>query len=108
MVCPANRNQVRTPTLEIAYEESGPPDGVPVILLHGWPYDPRTYDDVIPLLTAAGCRTIVPYLRGFGPTRFLSADTPRSGQQAALGKDLLDLMDALNIPSAMLAGFDWG
>jgi pimeloyl-ACP methyl ester carboxylesterase len=89
-VVPA-RKLIRTDALEIAYEESGPADGVPVILLHGWPYDPRTYDDVVPLLTAAGCRAIVPYLRGFGPTRFLSADTPRSGQQAALGKDLLDL-----------------
>ena len=83
--------RIRTDTLEIAYEESGPGDGVPAILLHGWPYDPRAYDDAVPALVAAGCRTVVPYLRGFGPTRFLSADTPRSGQQAALGKDLLDL-----------------
>jgi len=106
-VVPA-RKLIRTDALEIAYEESGPADGVPVILLHGWPYDPRTYDDVVPLLTAAGCRIIVPYLRGFGPTRFLSADTPRSGQQAALGKDLLDLMDALALPRATLVGYDWG
>src|SRR5262245_22080173 len=99
---------VRTKTLEIAYEESGPVAGSPVLLMHGFPYGPRAFDDVVPRLVAAGCRTIVPYLRGYGPTRFLSADTPRSGQQAAMGKDLLDLMDALNIPSATLAGFDWG
>src|ERR1700694_2837026 len=71
----------RTKTLDIAYEESGPQSGIAVLLLHGFPYDPRCYDDMVPPLVAAGCRTIVPYLRGFGPTRFLSADTPRSGQQ---------------------------
>jgi pimeloyl-ACP methyl ester carboxylesterase len=100
--------RVRTKVLEIAYEESGPADGIPVLLMHGWPYDPRTYDDVVPQLVAAGCRTIVPYLRGFGPTRFLSADTPRSGQQAALGHDLKELMDALGIDRAALVGYDWG
>ena len=99
---------VRTPSLDIAIEESGPADGAPVILLHGWPYDPRCYDAVVPLLTQANCRVIVPYLRGFGATRFLSPDTPRSGQQAALGNDLRDLMDALAIPRALLAGYDWG
>lgn len=99
---------VRTPSLDIGYEESGAADGTPVILLHGWPYDPRCYDAVVPLLTQARCRVIVPYLRGFGPTRFLSADTPRSGQQAALGNDLRELMDALQIPRALLAGYDWG
>jgi len=99
---------VRTPTLDIAYEESGGADGAPVILLHGWPYDPRCFDDVVPLLAPAGCRVIVPYLRGFGATRFLSDATPRSGQQAALGNDLRDLMDALAIPRAVLAGYDWG
>ena len=99
---------VRTKTLEIAYEDSGPAAGSPVLLMHGFPYDPRAFDDVVPRLVSGGCRTIVPYLRGYGPTRFLSADTPRSGQQAAMGKDLLDLMDAFNIPSATLAGFDWG
>lgn len=104
----AARKRVRTGVIELAYEESGPVDGVPVILLHGWPYDPRAYDDVVPRLVAAGCWTIVPYLRGFGPTRFLSAETPRSGQQAALGKDLLDLMDALALPRAVLVGYDWG
>ena len=100
--------RVRTPVLEIAYEESGPADGTPVLLMHGFPYDPRAYDAVVPALLAAGCRVIVPYLRGYGPTRFLSADTPRSGQQAALGKDLLDLLDALGIEHAALAGYDWG
>ena len=100
--------QVGTSTLEIAYEESGQPNGLPVFLLHGWPYDPRCYDEVVPPLAAAGCRVIVPYLRGFGPTRFLSADTPRSGQQAALGNDLRELMDALGIERAVLAGYDWG
>jgi pimeloyl-ACP methyl ester carboxylesterase len=100
--------RVRTKVLEIAYEESGPAGGIPVLLMHGWPYDPRTYDDVVPQLVAAGCRTIVPYLRGFGPTRFLSADTPRSGQQAALGHDLKELMDALGVERAALVGYDWG
>jgi len=102
------RRHVRTPSLDIGYEESGAADGTPVILLHGWPYDPRCYDAVVPLLTQARCRVIVPYLRGFGPTRFLSPDTPRSGQQAALGNDLRELMDALQIPRALLAGYDWG
>jgi pimeloyl-ACP methyl ester carboxylesterase len=100
--------RVRTSTLEIAYEDSGPEAGVPVLLMHGFPYDPRCYDEVVPVLVAAGYRTIVPYLRGYGDTRFLSPATPRSGQQAALGQDLIDLMDALNLPSAALVGFDWG
>jgi len=100
--------RVRTEILEIAYEESGPADGTPVLLMHGFPYDVRAYDAVVPLLVADGRRVIVPYLRGYGPTRFLSADTPRSGQQAALGKDLLDLLDALRIERAALAGYDWG
>lgn len=78
------------------------------MLLHGFPYDVHAYDEVVPLLTAAGCRTIVPYLRGHGATRFLSPDTPRSGQQAVLAHDLLALMDALSIPRAVLAGYDWG
>jgi pimeloyl-ACP methyl ester carboxylesterase len=98
----------RTPVLEIAYEEAGPPDGPPVVLLHGFPYAPRAYDTVLPVLTAAGLRCVVPYLRGYGPTRFLSAETPRSGEQAALGQDLLHLLDALGIPRAVLAGYDWG
>jgi len=99
---------VRTSVLNVAYEEHGSPAGDPVILLHGWPYDPRDYDGVVPLLVRAGCRVIVPYLRGFGPTRFLSADTPRSGQQAALGNDLREFMDTLAIERATLAGYDWG
>ena len=105
---PAAIKHIRTATLDVAYEESGAADGVPVFLLHGWPYDPRCYDEVVPPLVAAGCRVIVPYLRGFGPTRFLSAQTPRSGQQAALGNDLRELMDALAIDRAVLAGYDWG
>ena len=100
--------RARTSTLEIAYEESGPTAGVPVLLMHGFPYDPRCYDEVVPPLVAAGYRAIVPYLRGYGETRFLAASTPRSGQQAALGQDLLDLMDALGLPNAALVGFDWG
>jgi pimeloyl-ACP methyl ester carboxylesterase len=99
---------IRTPTLDVAFEESGPPDGPPILLLHGWPYDPRCYDAVVPPLVAAGCRVVVPYLRGFGATGFLSADTPRSGQQAALGNDVRELMDALGIERATLAGYDWG
>ena len=108
MTEPTRLQRVRTRTLEIAYEESGPGDGVPVLLMHGFPYDPRAYDEVVPPLVAAGCRTIVPYLRGYGPTRFLSTETPRSGQQAALGQDLLDLLEALQLPSAALVGYDWG
>jgi pimeloyl-ACP methyl ester carboxylesterase len=108
MASPGVLKRIHTPTLEIAYEESGPADGTPVVLLHGFPYDPRAYDMVVPPLVAAGCRTIVPYLRGYGPTRFLSADTPRSGQQAALARDLLDLLDGLALPKAVLAGYDWG
>jgi len=99
---------IRTSALDVACEHSGAANGVPVLLLHGWPYDPRCYDEVVPPLAAAGCRVIVPYLRGFGPTRFLSAQTPRSGQQAALANDLRELMDALSIERAVLAGYDWG
>jgi pimeloyl-ACP methyl ester carboxylesterase len=105
---PATIKRIATSVLDVAYEESGPADGVPVFLLHGWPYDPRDYDAVVPLIAAKGCRIIVPYLRGFGPTRFRSADTPRSGQQAALGNDLRELMDAFAIKRAVLAGYDWG
>ncbi len=100
--------RVRTSILEIAYEESGPDTGFPVLLMHGFPYDPRAFDEVVLPLVAAGHRVIVPYLRGYGQTRFLHAETMRSGQQAALGRDLVELMDALHIPSAVLAGFDWG
>ena len=95
-------------SLEVAYEESGDLSARPVILLHGFPYDVRAYDEVTTRLVAAGCRVLTPYLRGYGPTRFLSADTPRSGQQAVLAQDLLYFMDALGIASASLAGYDWG
>jgi pimeloyl-ACP methyl ester carboxylesterase len=94
--------------LDVAYEQSGPDDALPVLLLHGFPYDPRGFDDVVAIVNAAGFRTIVPYLRGYGGTRFLSGDTLRSGEQAALGQDLLELLDALGIPKAVLAGYDWG
>ncbi len=94
--------------LAISYKDSGSAYGTPVLLLHGFPYDIHAYDEVTPLLVAAGCRVISPYLRGYGPTRFLSAQTLRSGQQAVLGHDLLALMDALAIPNAVLAGYDWG
>src|SRR5205823_2273067 len=97
-----------TETLDIAYEESGPPGGRPVILLHGFPDDVHAYDDVAPALAAAGWRVIVPYLRGYGATRFRDPATPRSGQQGALAGDLLALMDALDLKQAMLAGYDWG
>jgi pimeloyl-ACP methyl ester carboxylesterase len=100
--------QVSTDTLDIGYHESGPESGRPVILLHGYPYDIHSYVDVVPLLVSQGFRVIVPHLRGHGTTRFLDAATPRSGQQAAIGQDVIDLMDALHIPEAVLAGCDWG
>jgi pimeloyl-ACP methyl ester carboxylesterase len=99
---------VRTGSLEISYAELGPPDGEVVILLHGWPYDIHSFVEVAPRLARDGWRVIVPYLRGFGGTRFLSADTMRNGQPAAVASDTIAMMDALNIPSAVLAGFDWG
>jgi pimeloyl-ACP methyl ester carboxylesterase len=99
---------VLTDTLEIAFNETGPTDGPPAILLHGFPDDPHCYDDVAAPLSAAGYRVLVPWLRGYGPTRFLHASTPRSGQQAALGADLRDFMDALRVEKAILAGYDWG
>jgi len=94
--------------LRVACEEHGDPAGRPVVLLHGFPYDVHAYDEVAPLLAAQGLRVVVPWLRGYGPTRFLSGDTPRSGQQAALGADLLALLDALAIERALVAGYDWG
>jgi pimeloyl-ACP methyl ester carboxylesterase len=100
--------RVNAGTLDIAYEESGPASGNPAILLHGFPYDIRAYDEVAAILSAAGRRVLVPYLRGYGPTKFLSAATLRSGQQAALAADLLAFMDALGVRSATLAGYDWG
>jgi pimeloyl-ACP methyl ester carboxylesterase len=99
---------VRTAVLDIAYEHSGPAQAFPVVLLHGYPYDARAFDEVVPIVNGAGYRTIVPYLRGYGATHFLSPETPRSGEQAALGQDLADLLDALHLPQAVLAGFDWG
>lgn len=100
--------QVRTDLLDIGYHEAGPAEGRPIILLHGFPYDIHSYVDVAPMLAAQGFRVIVPYLRGFGTTRMLSADTPRAGQQAAIGQDVIELMNALDIPEAVLAGYDWG
>lgn len=104
----AKLEHVRTPVLDIAYEHDGPAGALPIILLHGYPYDVRAFDDVVAILAGAGLRTIVPYLRGYGPTRFLSSDTPRSGEQASIGQDLFDLLSAKQIEQAVLAGFDWG
>ena len=99
---------IRAGVLDVAYREVGPPGGAPVMLLHGFPYDIHAYDAVAARLEAAGRRCIIPFLRGYGDTRFVSADTPRSGQQAALAADLLALMGALAIERAVLAGYDWG
>jgi pimeloyl-ACP methyl ester carboxylesterase len=103
-----SQRRARTSVLEIAYEESGPAEGTPVFLVHGFPDDVRTWDGVAAPLAARGYRVIVPYLRGYGPTRFLSPNTMRSGQQGAIGSDLRELMDALGIERAFLAGYDWG
>lgn len=100
--------QVKAGLLDVGYAEAGPADGPLVILLHGWPYDIHSYADVAPRLAAAGYRVIIPSLRGYGTTRFLSDTTFRNGQQAALAVDLIDLMDALAIDRAILGGFDWG
>jgi pimeloyl-ACP methyl ester carboxylesterase len=100
--------KIHAGVLEITYADSGPAEGPPVFLMHGFPYDIHAYAEVAPILAQAGCRVIVPYLRGYGATTFLSPSTPRSGEQAALGADLLALMDALAIPQALLAGYDWG
>jgi pimeloyl-ACP methyl ester carboxylesterase len=99
---------VRTDVLDVAYQETGPVDGAPVVLLHGYPYDIHSFVDVAPRLAQQGFRVIVPYLRGHGPTRFLDDRTARSGQQAALGADAVGLLDALGIPEAILGGYDWG
>jgi pimeloyl-ACP methyl ester carboxylesterase len=101
-------HHIASGVLDTAYHAAGPADGPPVFLMHGFPYDIHAYAEVAPVLAARGCRVIVPYLRGFGPTRFLRDDTPRSGEQAALGHDLKQLMDALQIERAVLAGYDWG
>ena len=100
--------QIDAGVLNVGYVEAGSATGPAVILLHGWPYDIHSFDEVGPLLTASGYRVIVPYLRGFGTTRFLSATTARNGQQAALAVDVVALMDALGIDRAIIAGFDWG
>jgi pimeloyl-ACP methyl ester carboxylesterase len=99
---------IATSLLDIAYDEQGDANGWPVVLLHGFPYDVAAYDEVAPRLASQGARVITPYLRGYGPTRFLSSTTIRSGQQAALGADLLALLDALRISQAVLGGYDWG
>ena len=100
--------QINAGLLNVGYAEAGPASGPPVILLHGWPYDIYSFVDVTPLLAAAGYRVIVPYLRGYGTTRFLSSETFRNGQPSAVAHDLIALMDALRIEKAILAGFDWG
>ena len=100
--------QVDAGVLNIAYYEAGPADGTAVMLMHGFPYDIHAYVDVAPQLAAQGCRVIVPYLRGYGPTRFRDSATRRSGEQAAMGADMMALMDALSIKRAVFAGYDWG
>jgi pimeloyl-ACP methyl ester carboxylesterase len=104
----ASLKRIEAGVLDVGYAEDGSADGLPMLLLHGWPYDIYSYVDVAPLLAKAGYRVIVPFLRGYGSTRFLSADTPRNGQQAALGADVIALMDALKIEKAVIGGFDWG
>ena len=104
----ADLKQIKAGDLNVSYFESGPIDGVPVILLHGFPYDIHSYLEVVPVLSNARCRVIVPYLRGYGKTSFLAKKTLRSGQQAALGYDLLNLMNSIKIDKAILAGYDWG
>jgi pimeloyl-ACP methyl ester carboxylesterase len=100
--------QIDAGLLSVGYAEAGPANGTPVILLHGWPYDIYSFVDVAPLLASAGYRVIVPYLRGYGTTRFLSNETFRNGQPSAVAVDIVALMDALKIPKATLGGFDWG
>jgi pimeloyl-ACP methyl ester carboxylesterase len=100
--------QIDAGVLNVAYAEAGPADGRPVLLLHGWPYDIHSFVDVVPLLASKGYRVIVPYLRGYGPTRFLSGDSFRNGQPAAVASDIVAFLDALGIQKPILAGFDWG
>ena len=104
----ASLKQIDAGVLNIGYAEAGPANGPPVILLHGWPYDIYSFVDVAPLLASAGYRVIVPYLRGYGTTRFLSTETFRNGQPSAVAVDIIAFMDALKIEKATLAGFDWG
>ena len=108
MIYPSNVRFVQTPMLNIGYEEHGDASGFPIILLHGFPYDIRSFDGVIAPLVEAGHRVIVPYLRGYGPTSFLDPDAPRMAEQAAIGQDVVDLAAALGINRMALAGFDWG
>ena len=100
--------QIDAGPLNVGYVEVGPPSGQPVVLLHGWPYDIHSYAEVAPALAAGGCRVVVPFLRGYGTTRFRSDDTLRNGQQSALAVDVIDLLDGLGIESAIIGGFDWG
>jgi pimeloyl-ACP methyl ester carboxylesterase len=104
----ASLKQIDAGVLNVGYAEAGPADGSPVVLLHGWPYDIHSFVDVTPLLASAGYRVIVPYLRGYGTTRFLSNETVRNGQPSAIAVDIVALMDALKVEKATLAGFDWG
>jgi pimeloyl-ACP methyl ester carboxylesterase len=104
----ASLKQIDAGVLSVGYAEAGPADGPAVLLLHGWPYDIHSFVDVTPLLASAGYRVLVPYLRGYGATRFRSSDTARNGQQSALALDAIALMDALTIDRAIVAGFDWG
>jgi pimeloyl-ACP methyl ester carboxylesterase len=99
---------VDTPTLSIGYEDTGDPRGFPIILLHGFPDDVHAFDEVVPPLVRAGHRALVPYLRGYGPTRFRDASAPRMAEQAAIGQDVIDFADALQLPRFALAGYDWG
>ena len=108
MIYPSNLRFVQTPILNIGYEEHGDTSGFPIMLLHGFPYDIRSFDGVIAPLVEAGHRVIVPYLRGYGPTSFLDPDAPRMAEQAAIGQDVVDLAAALGISRMALAGFDWG
>lgn len=101
-------HQIHAGVLDVGYVDIGPRDGQPVILLHGWPYDINSYAEVAPALASKGFRVIVPHLRGYGTTRFLSASTPRNGQPSAMAADIVALMDALNIKQADFAGYDWG
>lgn len=100
--------QVKAGVLDIGYVEAGPKTGTPVVLIHGWPYDIHSFEKVTPILVAQGYHVYIPYLRGFGTTRFLSEDTPRNGQQSAIASDMIAFMDALNIDKAIVGGFDWG
>src|ERR1700745_1653329 len=100
--------QINAGVLDTGYAETGPADGPAVMLLHGWPYDIHSYFDVTQLMENRGYRVIIPYLRGYGSTQFLSGDTPRNGQQCVIALDAIALMDALQVERAIVAGFDWG